>query len=63
MLVELNCFGFSSYFFYEFEKCLYINFIVVDKGKVIKKLFGNCFIVFGNDKNDIFMFDVVYYSV
>lgn len=63
MLAELNRFGLSSHFFHEFEKCLYINPIAVDKGKATKKLFGNRFIAFGNDKNDISMFDAAHYSV
>ncbi|ALB17079.1 haloacid dehalogenase-like hydrolase [Streptococcus agalactiae] len=63
MLAKLNRFGLSSHFFHEFEKCLYINPIAVDKGKATKKLFGNRFIAFGNDKNDISMFDAAHYSV
>lgn len=52
---------YSSY--HKHEKCLYINPSGVSKASTLLESIGQPYIAFGNDKNDIEMFQSAYYSV
>lgn len=45
------------------EKCLYLNPHMTNKATTIVKMLGKNFVAFGNDKNDIAMFEASAYSV
>lgn len=42
--------------YHEHEGCLYINPLGVNKATALKELFGGEYVAFGNDQNDIAMF-------
>lgn len=49
--------------FHEDESCLYLNSKEVTKSSTIQELFDHDFVAFGNDRNDIAMFQAAFYSV
>ncbi|MGT2924277.1 HAD-IIB family hydrolase [Streptococcus caviae] len=59
-LAKLNQLDIS---FHEDEACLYLNPREVTKSSTIQELFDHDFVAFGNDKNDIAMFQAAAYSV
>lgn len=59
-LASLECFELS---YHDHEGCLYINPKRVNKGSTVKKLVGSEVVAFGNDKNDIPLFQASQFSV
>lgn len=49
--------------YHEHEGCLYINPRATNKATTLVELFGSEFVAFGNDKNDLAMFQAASYSV
>ncbi|AYO47613.1 HAD family hydrolase [Streptococcus mutans] len=49
--------------FHDDESCLYLNPKEVTKSSTIQELFDHDFVAFGNDRNDIAMFQAAVYSV
>lgn len=63
MISDLTALGSLDIFYHEGEKCLYINPFETTKATAIQEIFGQDFVAFGNDKNDIEMFKASIYSV
>lgn len=59
----LNGFGTLEVSYHAHEKCLYINPLGRHKASTIVDLCGHDFIAFGNDQNDIEMFEASLYAV
>lgn len=60
---DLSALGNLDVFYHEDEKCLYINPFETNKSIAVKEVLGQDFVVFGNDKNDIDLFNASIYSV
>ncbi|MBM7636509.1 HAD hydrolase family protein [Streptococcus saliviloxodontae] len=63
LITELEQLDTLDLFYHEMEECLYLNPYGVSKGSTILDLVGENFVAFGNDKNDIPMFDKSLYGV
>lgn len=63
MVGDLASLGNLDVSYHELEKCLYINPHATDKATTMATLFGTDYVAFGNDKNDISLFQQALYSV
>lgn len=62
-LQEIKQFPKTDIVYHENETCLYINPYQITKAKTILEVIKQPYIAFGNDKNDISMFQNAHYSV
>ncbi|MBM7641827.1 HAD hydrolase family protein [Streptococcus loxodontisalivarius] len=63
IIAELNSFDKCHLSYHELEECLYLNPDQTTKASTILDIIGKNYVAFGNDKNDIEMFEQSLYGV